>query len=221
MSDLLFAGAIFDMGGVLAHDVWEHLLLDPERGICTQFSLDRDQVERVGELLWQRFAYLPETGGTNWQVLEQLYWQRFIDCFPQQLSSVTSPSDFINLTEDFISPVEGMIPILERLQSHGIDLAMCSNNNEFWFRRQMNKLGLHGFFSPSKVVLSCRIGVSKSSPGFEMYQAAANALAIPKTQCLFVDDREGNIERARVVGMHGILFTSAQALAISLSEVGL
>jgi hypothetical protein len=46
---------IFDMGGVLARDVWEHLL--PE-GIAPKYSLDdKNLVWKVGALLWEAFAY--------------------------------------------------------------------------------------------------------------------------------------------------------------------
>lgn len=214
-------GVIFDIGGVLARDVWEHLLLEPHIGICAQYALDRNQVEKAGELLWQSFAHTPETKGSSWQTLEQLYWSRFIDYFHEHLPSGLTAADLIKLTDDFISPVEGMALLLERLQSDGIVLAICSNNNEFWFRRQMDKLQLHRFFSPNKVILSCRVGFSKSSPRYEMFHAAADALNIPKAKCVFVDDRLDNVERSRQCGMHGILFRNADQLRVSLREVGL
>lgn len=55
-------GMIFDVGGVLAHDVWENLLpaRDKLGGIAAKFDLDKDHVHRVGELLWEAFAYRQE-----------------------------------------------------------------------------------------------------------------------------------------------------------------
>jgi hypothetical protein len=32
---------IFDIGGVLAHDVWEPLFLDPETGLASRYGIDR------------------------------------------------------------------------------------------------------------------------------------------------------------------------------------
>jgi HAD superfamily hydrolase (TIGR01509 family) len=209
---VMTGAVIFDIGGVLAHDVWEHLLLDND-GIRSKYpNLGENELERIGKLLWEAFAYLPETQRSNWQALERRYWRQFIKYFGRQLPPNVSPEEFIQMTDKFIKPVEGMIPLLDRLQSKGIDLAICSNNNEFWFRRQMDKLGLHRFFSPSKIILSCRIGVSKSSPRFEMFHAAADALRVIKAKCVFVDDRDENVKRARQCGMIGILFTNAQQL---------
>lgn len=208
---------IFDIGGVLAHDVWQHLLLDND-GVRSKYpDLDENELERVGKLLWEAFAYLPETQRSNWQALERQYWGQFIRYFDGHLPQNVSTEEFIQMTDDFIRPVEGMIPLLERLQLKGIDLAICSNNNEFWFRRQMDKLGLHRFFSPSKIILSCRIGVSKSSPRFEMFHAATDALRVVKAQCVFVDDKDHNVKRAQQCGMIGILFTNAPQLERSLN----
>jgi len=218
----VIAAVIFDIGGVLARDVWEHLLLDEPGGIASKYSLDKNQVERVGKLLWGAFAYRPETQYNDWRTLERQYWRQFIEFFwGKQPPSNVSIDNFIRMTDDFINLVDTeMIPLLEKLQSKGIDLAICSNNNEFWFRRQMDKLSLHRFFSPSKIILSCRIGVSKSSSRFEMFHAVVDALGVAKSQCAFVDDREGNVEQAKRCGIVGVHFTNAQQLTRQLSGLG-
>jgi len=217
---------IFDVGGVLAHDIWEHLLLDEPNGVASEYSLDKDQVKKVGKLLWEAFAYRQETQHNDWRALEREYWSLFIEFFSKQLPQNASIDTFIQKTDDFVKLVQGAqgesaIPILERLQLNGVDLAICSNNNEFWSRRQMDKLDLHRFFSPSRVVLSCRAGVSKSSRHFEMFHAAADAVRLPKSHCIFVDDRDGNVERSRQCGMFGILFKNIPQLDSSLKEKGL
>lgn len=218
----MIAAVIFDVGGVLVHDVWEHLLLDEPDGIASKYSLDRDQVRRVGKLLWEAFAYRPETQYNDWQTLERQYWRQFIEFFwDEHPPSSVSVDNFIRMTDSFISPVDAeMISLLEELQAKGIGLAICSNNNEFWFRRQMDKLSLHRFFSPSRVILSCRIGVSKSSSRFEMFHAAVDALRVAKSQCVFVDDRKGNVERAKQCGIVGVPFEDVPQLTRRLSDLG-
>jgi HAD superfamily hydrolase (TIGR01509 family) len=218
----MIKAVIFDMGGVLAHDVWEHLLLDEPDGIASMYSLDRDLVKKVGNLLWEAFAYVPESPHNTWQVLERRYWNMFLKFF-EHLRPDVSPDDLIRMTDRFIKPVENgaMIPLLERLWAEGMDLALCSNNNEFWFRYQMDTLNLHRFFSPNKTILSSRIGVSKSSPRFEMFHAAADALGVNRNQCVFVDDRSTNVERAHQCGMEGIHFTSVQEFDGALKGMGL
>ncbi len=200
----MIRSVIFDIGGVLAHDVWEHLLLDEQKGIASIYNLDTGQVRRVGHDLWDKFAYRAAVGEDDWIGLEQEYWNIFIRAFNLSISA----NDLVQLTEEFIRPVEGMTHLLEHLQSTGGDLAICSDNTEFWFRRQMDKLGLYRFFSPSKVVLSSRTGVSKSSPHYEMFQAIINVLKAEKDSCIFVDDREENVLRALEFGLTGIIFPS-------------
>ena len=195
---------IFDIGGVLAYDVWEHLFLDSESGLVKVYQLNQERVRLVGQELWNKFAYNISLDENDWRELEKKYWDQFIDRIPIK----TSLNDFIQLTNRFIRPVEGMIPLLEFLQSQGFDLAICSNNTDFWLRRQMEQLDLDRFFTPNKIVISTRIGVPKSSPEFEMFDAVIHALGKDKTQCILVDDRAENIEQAVKYGLAAILFPS-------------
>jgi len=195
---------IFDIGGVLAHDVWENLLLDEGEGVASNLNLAAEEVKQVAETLWAEFAYRPIDEEHDWKELEREYWNKFILHF-----HLSQPVDyFMNLTETFICPVSGMIELLERLKSRGVRLAICSNNTEFWLKRQMDKLGLNNFFEPRHLVLSSRIGASKSSANFEMFKAVVEALQVDKGDCVFVDDREETILRAVQFGIAGIIFPS-------------
>ena len=126
----MIKAVVFDVGGVLAYDVWEHLFVDKKHGIPSICNLIEDDLKIAGSELWEEFAYLPEKQPDDWKRLEEDYWNKFITRFG--LSQL--PSTFIEMTPKFIKAVEGMIPLLEILQSKGVDLAICSNNNEFWFR---------------------------------------------------------------------------------------
>jgi putative hydrolase of the HAD superfamily len=104
-----------------------------------------------------------------------------------------------------------MSPILKRLRGKGVGLAICSNNNEFWFHRQITKLELNKFFDDDKVVLSCREGVKKSDKTLKMFHVAAGKLGLAATDCVFIDDRMENINRALDCGMSGIWFPSGSS----------
>lgn len=207
----MIKAVVFDIGGVLAQDVWENLL----PYIASKYSLDYDEVYKVGKLLWKEFACLQ---GNNYQALEKQYWQKFIESlWDKKPPSNISEEKFIHLTEHFINPVGGgMVELLEKLQSQKINLAICSNNNEFWFRRQWNKLELHRFFSLNKVILSCRVGVQK--PDFKMFRKVVKALGVEKSKCVFVDDRCKNIKCAEEFGMVGVLFEDVKQLDKALQE---
>lgn len=193
---------VFDIGGVLAYDVWEHALLDEEMGIAARFGIDPDEAEATGQELWERYAYTPATAEVDWQALELDYWQQLI----RRLELPADARQLIAYSDQFVRPVEHMIDLVTELHQAGIGLAICSNNNEFWFERQMARLGIRALFAPDAIVLSNWIGVSKSSPAYEMFQAVENALGIDRGNCIFIDDRWPNIVRAAEFGMPGIWF---------------
>ena len=212
---------IFDIGGVLAHDVWEHLFLD-DSGIRDIYkNLDRDELEKVGKELWEEFAYTPETQQVTWKTLEIKYWNAFIKYFRTSLPDDVEPTDFTGLSDSFIKPIDGMELILKELNLKGYDLAICSNNNEFWFRRQSEKLNLYRFFNLRKIILSCRVGASKSSEGFEMFRKVVDELGVQKSECVFIDDRMSNIIIAKEFGVDGIYFNNAESLREELSMMGI
>ena len=65
---------VLDVGGVLAHDMWEPLYDD----LAAQHQLDRNQLHEIGRLLWETFAYVPETPANTWRDMERRYWELFL-----------------------------------------------------------------------------------------------------------------------------------------------
>ena len=56
-------------------------------------------VKKVGTLLWNAFAYTPETDQNDWRQLEKRYWKSFIEFFWQKPPPVgVSVDDFIALS---------------------------------------------------------------------------------------------------------------------------
>jgi len=206
----MIKGVIFDVGGVLAYDVWEHLLCDPPGdppSVSARYNVPIKELETIGEDLWRNFDRVngdPES-------LEIDYWQQFLErsrAFPQ-LNAIEVP-DLVKMTDDFIRPVnrDETTHLLEWLLNKGAYLGICSNNNEFWSLRQMHKLELYRYFAPSRVVLSCHHEITKSD--HRLFHIAANALGLHPTECAFVDDRMGNVLRSIDCGMVGLLFPAEQ-----------
>jgi FMN phosphatase YigB (HAD superfamily) len=200
----MIEAVIFDLGGVLAYDVWEHLLLDETEGVASLWKLDRQQVERLGRALWEEFSIRPTAENYGWRELEREYWTEFAE----RLGLSIPIDEFISLTDKFIRPVQGMVQLLEELQRENLELAVCSDNTEFWFERQMTKLGLYRFFRPQNIVLSSRVGVTKSSADSKMFQAVVGALGSHKHNCIFVDDRTVPVFHSIEFGLGTILFPS-------------
>ena len=195
---------VFDIGGVLAHDVWEPLVFGEVNSIATICNLDSKKTREVGQILWDEFAHRSANEEIGWQELELNYWEKFINKLKLQIST----ENLLAITEQYIKPVPGMLELVRQLHSRGLKLALCSNNTEFWYERQNKKLGLEYFFPKNNVILSSRVGISKESPNFEMFKATINALEVNKLSCLFIDDRQENIEISTRYGIPSILFPS-------------
>ena len=215
----MIEAVIFDVGGVLAYDVWEHLLLNDSNqenpGVGAVYGLPTDRLEQVGNELWMQYDRRKPAEEFTWEHYEQEYWERFIDAFKGKLPKDVTPSTFIQMTDTFICAVnwEGMIPIMKRLQAKGVNLAICSNNTEFWFTRQARKLDLKRFFPEDKIFLSCRVGYTKKNR--EMFETVVKGIDVDGSKCIFVDDRVSNIQRAHQwFDMTGVLFPAENAWGV-------
>jgi len=67
------------------------------------------------------------------------------------------------------------------------------------------------------IVVSHEVHITKPDP--EIYQLAAQRLGIETTECVFVDDRESNIDGAKAVGMTGIVYRNFDQLKQELSKI--
>ena len=65
---------ILDVGGVLAHDIWEPMFDD----LAERHGLSRLYLRKAGRLLWETFAYVPETPANTWRDMERRYWALFL-----------------------------------------------------------------------------------------------------------------------------------------------
>ena len=201
---------ILDVGGVLAHDIWEPMFDD----LAARYRLDRKALRAAGRLLWETFAYVPETPANTWRDMERRYWELLLLICKVPLTV----RSLIALTDRYVIPVEGMRPILEKLRARGTPLVICSNNNEIWWPRQAKKLQLKRFFAQERLVLSSRVGAPKASPRLEMFRATVAAAGVPAASCFFVDDRRENIARARSFGIDAMLFRGPEHFAAELRK---
>lgn len=66
-------------------------------------------------------------------------------------------------------------------------------------------------------ILSGEIGAEK--PELAAFQAAADALDLPLSECVFIDDYVGNIRAAVEAGMVGILHTAFDRTSVEITSV--
>ncbi|MDP2650705.1 MAG: HAD-IA family hydrolase [bacterium] len=223
----MIKAVIFNIGGVLAHDVWEHLFFD-EDGICNKFNLPREKLETVGRKLYEEYAYRQIPEASDWRSLEKEYWKKFINEFRAELPQSITDDDLIQLSESSIREVSSdeMVSLLKELRLNNLILAICSNNTPFWFARQKSESKLTDFFSDENIVLSYQVGAPKSHSNCAMFNAVSERVGVDKEETIFIDDRQGNISQAERCGIKGILFETyspdnIKALKNALRELGI
>jgi putative hydrolase of the HAD superfamily len=68
----------------------------------------------------------------------------------------------------------------------------------------------------SHLTLSCEVGSVKPEPA--IYRHVLDGLGVAPDRALLIDDRAINIDAARAIGMHGIVFTGYDALMSEIDE---
>ena len=110
-----------------------------------------------------------------------------------------------------------MVEWVRVLRGRGLKTAVISNISRYvgdYLRRTAKWLELF-----NHLCFSGEVRMAKPDPA--IYHACLEALDVPAPQTLFIDDREVNITAAHAVGMHGIVFRSAEQLQTDLEPYGL
>lgn len=95
--------------------------------------------------------------------------------------------------------IEGMEALIGELKSQGYAMHALSNYS-LWYQLIEESLSLSRFVRWTFV--SCLTGVRK--PDRNAYLGAAAMLQVEPSECLFIDDREENVQAAMAVGMDAV-----------------
>lgn len=186
---------LFDVGGVLLTNGWDHC----ERAVVLdQFGLDRAEFEArhpAPNDAWERDAI------TAYQYLDQtVFYQPRAFSHDEFLSAIFKQSVPLN---------DGALGILGELAASDNYMLGVLNNearepNEYRFREYKVREFIEAAFS------SCYLGLRK--PGIEIYRRALDILGKPADRVLFIDDRAENAAGAVAAGMKAIRFEGAVQL---------
>ncbi len=102
------------------------------------------------------------------------------------------------------------------LRSLGIVTAILSNMPRYMldFMASEKRFGWLSGFTPS--IFSCDIGLLKPMP--EIYTLCLERVGFPAGRCLFIDDHSENVEAARKLGIHAVLYGSPAQAARDISR---
>ena len=192
----------FDLGGVLLTDGWGH---DSRRAAAEKFGLDweeySDRHEKVGHAI-----------ETNRMSLEQ-YLDRTIFYRPREFSR----EEFRAFIFAQSQPKPESIEIVTQLAgSKKYFLATINNEILELNVYRLEHFGLRRYFPI--FFSSCFLGLRK--PDEAIYRLVLQVTQQTPDQCIFIDDREVNLECPRELGMSTILFRDVERLRSELRQAG-
>jgi HAD superfamily hydrolase (TIGR01509 family) len=180
------------------------LVYDPYREMAGFFGMPaRELYAAANAEAWYQF----ERG----EIDQQTFLHRFLPDGPG-----FDHAAFLALFRRGYRWLDGMEQMLGQLHARGVEMH-CMSNYPRWFEVIEECLGLSRYLPWTFV--SCQTGLRK--PSAEAYVSAARQLGREPGQCLFIDNKEGNCDGARSVGMDAVLFIDARQLALELADRGL
>jgi putative hydrolase of the HAD superfamily len=183
-----YRNIIFDLGGVLVD-------FNPKKIIASVF---KDEAE----IPW----YLEQTVYTDeWQGIDR----GAMNC-PQATASLSRRfkqkdftrnfSRFITAVPDHLTPLQDGIEILKSVQSKGYGTYILSNLSQVAYNRIIN----YDFLKTvTGSVYSFQINIAKPDPS--IYLHLLNTYNLNPEECIFIDDRQDNIDGGNILGIDGIV----------------
>ena len=110
-----------------------------------------------------------------------------------------------------------MVEWVRILRARGMKLGLLSNMPRAVAAYLRQNVPSFGVFDHLCISGEIRTG----KPGLAIYRACLEALGVPPSEALFIDDREVNVSAGVAAGMHGIVFRSVEQLPIDLEPFGL
>ena len=110
---------------------------------------------------------------------------------------------------------EGVLDLIRHLRQQGQHKLAILSNNPPGLAQWLDDWGMLDLFD--LVFCSGDEGAAKPDPAaFEM---TLERLGVAPEEAVFIDDTPGHVEAAQALGLHGILFTTAEALGSELSDL--
>jgi putative hydrolase of the HAD superfamily len=196
---------IFDYGMVLT---------GPANALAHQCMLDLTQLDHITfETNYWLHRHDYDLGTLNGLT----YWQAFARTSGAQLSDAAIHAliaqDMLHWSD--LNPQ--MLRWAAALQAAGLRTAILSNMGaDLLAHMRAHFDWLLGF---DQLTWSCELHLAKPQP--EIYLHTLTQLGVRAEEALFLDDREENVEGARAVGLHALVFRNVEQLRDDLTRTGL
>ena len=193
----------FDVGGVLGTNGWDRAT---RQRAAAEFGFD-----------WEEFQDRHDFVSHDFEI-GRLGLDQYLDRTLFYRQRTFGPDEFMAFMKAQSEPfLDSLEVVAELAASNTAVLASLNNESRELNDHRIRLFGLDEYFS--MFLSSCYLGVSKPEP--EIYRMAADITQRQPSECLFIDDRELNLECATLEGMQTHLFTTAAAMRARLVDLGL
>jgi epoxide hydrolase-like predicted phosphatase len=200
---------VFDLGGVLI-DLHSY---EAGRELIEQYGLSPHSFARLTRSCFE--SHLRSV--TELAMLGKIETSTYLEAFLRECS-VKNPE---RLRANRLSVVgrerKDVLTIVEHLKKAGLTCCVLSNTIALHWERLSSAQDYPCLGLFDHIFASHLIGCAK--PEKEAFLFVANALKVQMSECLLVDDTLLNVEKAKAVGWHGILFTSTAQLRRDISDL--
>jgi len=180
---------IFDLGGVVVNHK------NPAE-VMGRYGLDSGTFYKS---MWRKY----KTG----KCTEDEFWSQMVKGTQQEQNKDRIKQEVREIFSK--AAPEGAYHFLFRL-SLNYRVAILSNHSTEWGRSAVESLGLEKYCDP--IIISAEVGLAKPDPAiYEYTLKAVNRMEYPDT-CLFIDDKQENVDAAIKQGMYATRFTDAEKL---------
>jgi 2-haloacid dehalogenase len=194
--------AVFDLGGVLIR--WDPRLLY-RKLLPTEEAVERF-LSSVCTLEWNARQ---DAGRPIDEGIAEL-----VTRFPDQADLIEAWRERF---DEMVHPMEDTIDLLRELHERGVPLYALSNWGAETFEATRNRFPFYEWFRG--MVVSGRVGLMKPDP--RVFHLLLQEYELNPAEVVFVDDHLPNVDAARRLGLHAILFQSAAELRGQLVSLGL
>ena len=191
----------FDIGGVILTNGWDR---HQRRVTADEFGLDYEEFQDRHDFVAHDF----ETG----QMDLQEYLTRTVFYRDREFSRAAYTASVFAHSQE----LPGSLQLLDDLVATGLQLASLNNES-----REINEHRIHTFGLNQRMsffLSSCYLGVKK--PEQAIYELALQITQRRPEECVFIDDRELNLECASDLGIDGVLFHDVSQLRDDLATRG-
>jgi len=196
---------IFDLGSVVLTGDWHHISKKFREDMRNEFGTTEEDYEKGYQSIWRDFNI--------GKMIEEEFWNSFFEITDAKNRSVDKAKEIWRRYHHFL---ENMQKLVKKLKENYKVVALSNIPKEFLdFKRE--KFNLDSLFEI--IVASGYVGQEK--PNKEIFSIILEKLDAKPMECLFIDDKEININTATGMGMNAILFKGQSDLEKALKKIGI